>query len=286
MKEHLRRFLFINIGVFIMAVGLYVFLIPANLAVGGVTGLAMVIQSYFPSINLGILMSIFNVILLILAFSLIGPEFGGYTIYCSFFLSGVIGIFEILLPIKGPVVDDILINLIFGIVIQGIGMAIIFYQNASTGGTDIVAKIINKFTRMNIGKALFLSDSLITLMAGMAFGAVLGSYAFIGILVNGLVIDKVIAGFETKIYALIISESHDKIANYIQSDLKRGVTFLNGIGGYTLENKKILCVVLSRKEYIMLKHHIKNEDPKAFITMNFVNEVIGEGFNLEFQEAI
>lgn len=285
MQAHLKRFTLINIGVFIMALGLYLFLIPANLAVGGVTGLAMVIQSYFPSVNLGLLMAVFNVILLILAFTVIGKEFGGYTIYCSFFLSAVIGLFEALIPLSGAIVDDMLINLVFGIVIQGVGMAIIFYQNASTGGTDIIAKIVDKYTHIGIGKALFLSDSLITLMAGLAFGPVLGLYAFLGIMVNGLVIDKVIAGFETKIHAMIISEKYELISAFIQSELNRGTTFFNGVGGYTLEDKRILSVVLNRKQYMALKHYIKDVDPKAFITMSFVHEVIGEGFDLTLQKS-
>lgn len=283
MKVKIRQFILINMGLLIMALGLYMFLIPANLAVGGVTGLAMVIQNYIPNINLGFLMIGFNIILFTLAFFIIGKEFGGNTIYCSFALSGIIGLFEWFMPLQGPLVDDIILNLVFGIVIQGIGMAIVFYQNASTGGTDIVAKIINKFTHLDIGKALFLSDSLITLMAGMAFGMTLGLYAFIGILINGLVIDRVIAGLDVKIHAVIISCESDKINEYINHHLNRGTTFLHGSGGFSKEDKKIISVVLSRKEFMSLKHYIKDHAPDAFITMNFVHEVYGEGFNLALQ---
>ncbi len=278
MKRKFKDFMFINLGMIIMAMGLYFFLIPANLAVGGVTGLAMVIQSYFQWINLGVLMTIFNVILFILAYFLIGKEFGTNSIYCSFLLSGIIGVFEVIVPMNAPIVDDIMLNLIFGIVIQGVGMAIIFYQNASTGGTDIVAKILNKYTNIDIGRALFLSDSLITLAAGRAFGIELGLYAFMGILVNGIVIDKVIAGMGTKIQAMIISKNSSIINEYIQEELGRGTTFLNGVGGYSLENKQIINVVLNRKEYMKMKHFIRENDPEAFITMNFVHEVLGEGF--------
>lgn len=279
----IKQFLFINVGLLIMAVGLYLFLIPANLAVGGVTGLAMVIQHYIPGVNLGFLMIGFNVILFTLAFIIIGKEFGGNTIYCSFALSGIIGIFEWLMPLNGPFVEDVILNLVFGIAIQGIGMAIVFYQNASTGGTDIVAKIINKFFSIDIGKALFLSDALITLMAGIAFGLTLGLYAFIGILINGLVIDRVIAGLDVKIHAVIISDHSDKINDYIQVHLNRGTTFFHGSGGFSKEDKKIISVVLSRKELIRLKHFIKEEAPNAFMTINFTHEVYGEGFNLALQ---
>ncbi|MCH4891348.1 YitT family protein [Acidaminobacter sp. JC074] len=281
--KNFKAFIVMNIGLFIMAVGLSVFLIPADLAVGGVTGLAMVIQHYVPSLNIGILMLVFNVILFTLGFLIIGSSFGGKTIYCSFALSGMIGLMEWLLPLQGPVVNDIVLNLVFGIVIQGIGMAIVFYQNASTGGTDIIAKIFNKFTGLDIGKALFLSDSLITLMAAVCFGLTLGLYAFIGILINGLIIDKVIANLDAKIHAVIVTNDTEVISDYIHETLSRGTTYLHGTGGYSKEDKQIISVVLNRKEFAELKHFIKRQALDAFITMNVVDEVYGEGFNLALQ---
>lgn len=285
MKLSLKRFIRINIGIAIMAAGLYLFLIPSNLAVGGVTGLAMVIQRYIPNLNLGLLMAVFNILLFIVAFLVIGKDFGGYTIYTSFMLSAMIGVFEYLLPTYNGITDDILLNLIFGILIQGSGMAIIFYENASTGGTDIIAKILNMFTGLGIGKALFLSDALITLAAGFAFGPVLGLYAFLGILINGLIIDKIIAGFDTKIQAMIISDHHAEISDYIHETLGRGTTYLKGVGGYSLNDKKILSVILNRKEYMKLKHQIKIIDSMSFVSVTFVHEVFGEGFDLRLQNS-
>ncbi len=279
MQKKLNRFIMINIGLLIMASGLYFFLIPAELAVGGVTGLAMVIQTFFPQIDLGPLMLIFNFILFVLAFLVIGFDFGGYTIYCSFGLSGFVWVMEKILYLDGPLVDDIFLNLIYGILIQGVGMAIIFYYNASTGGTDIIAKIMNKYTNIPIGRALFLADSVITLMAGLTFGLELGLYAFIGILVNGLVIDRVIAGFDQKMHIQIITQEEEKVKKFITVDLDRGFTFINALGGYTLVEKKIISVVLSRRQYMSLKHFIEDIDPAAFMTVNYVNEVIGNGFD-------
>ncbi len=278
MQKKIYRFIMINIGLLVLALGMYIFLIPTNLAVGGVTGLAMVIQSYFPSINLGILMWGFNIILFVVAFIFIGKDFGGYTIYSSFALSTFIGMMEKLYVLKSSVVDDLLLNLIFGILISGIGMAIIFYYNASTGGTDIVAKIINKYTDISIGQALFMSDALITLMAGLTFGIQLGLYAFLGILINGLIIDKVIAGFDQRINLQIITKEEKKITDFITNKLDRGFTYINAIGGYTLENKRIISIVLTRRQYMSLKHFIQDTDPNAFITMTMVNEVVGNGF--------
>ncbi len=284
MRERLKQYLLINVGLLIMAFGLHFFLIPADLAVGGVTGLAMVIKNFLPSTNLGLLMGVFNVILFTLAFILIDREFGSKSIYCSIALSVIIGVFEVILPFDQPVVDDIVLNLTFGIIIQGIGMAAIFYQNASTGGTDIVARIINKYTHLGIGKALFLADSLITLLAGFIFGVELGLYAFLGILINGLVIDKVIAGINTKIQIQIISCKPEIVNKYVHQELGRGSTLFSCSGGYTNKNKQVISVVLTRREYMKLKYFLKKSDPSAFVTVNFVYEVLGEGFDLMLQK--
>jgi len=284
MNIKLGNFIMINLGLLIMAAGLHFFLVPANLAVGGVTGLSMVIQHYFPFMNLGVLMAIFNIILFILAFILIGREFVGLTIYCSLLLSGLMGLFEIVLPLPKALVDDLMLNLVFGILIQGVGMAVILYRNASTGGTDIVAKLINKYSHIDIGKSLFLADSAITLLAGLTFGVELGLYAFLGILINGYVIDNVIAGFNTKMHVTIVSKQPGLINEFIQKELCRGTTYIFGAGGFSGEQKDIISVVLSRREYLKMKNFIKENDCDAFVTMNFAHEVFGEGFDLALQQ--
>lgn len=275
------RFLLINFGLLIMALGLHYFLIPANLATGGVTGLGLIVQAYVPNINLGLLMLGFNIILFILAFILIGKEFGGYTIYASFALSGMIGILEGFFPVHTPISNDLMLMLLFGTLIPAIGMAIIFYQNASTGGTDIVAKIINKYTHLEIGKALFLADALVAIGAGFTFSPTIGMYAFLGILLNGTVIDKVIAGFETKVHTQIISSKMDEISSFIHNELGRGMTLLSGKGSYTGEDKNIISIVLSPRQYIRLKQFVREVDPRAFVIMSYVHEVLGEGFDLK-----
>ncbi|MGO1819880.1 MAG: YitT family protein, partial [Senegalia sp. (in: firmicutes)] len=224
MKFDIKKFILINIGVLIMALGVYIFLIPANLAVGGVTGFAMVINKVFPILPIGIVMTVANVLLFILGFIFIGKEFGGYTIYSSFLLSGVIYILEIIIPIKDPIIDDLLINLVYGIIIQGMGMGIIFYQHSSTGGTDVIAKIINKFFHLDIGKALLLADFFITVFAGFIFGPKLGLYALLGVVANAYVIDNVIAGFNTKMNITINSNKTEEINQYIIHEIDRGTT--------------------------------------------------------------
>ncbi|WP_159428721.1 YitT family protein [Tepidimicrobium xylanilyticum] len=168
-----------------------------------------------PIITIGIIVFISNLVLFIIAFIAVGKDFERYTIYSSFFLAILIYILEVIVQVETPLVDDLMINLIFGILIQGIGMAIIFYQNSSTGGTDIVAKIINKYFNLEIGKALLLADFMIVFLVGISFDKTLGLYALLGIIFNFYVIDNFIKGLKKKSNIFIISERSFEINDFI-----------------------------------------------------------------------
>lgn len=282
MKFNFKRFFLINIGLLIIACGLYFFLIPSELAVGGATGLALVISNLITFISYGLLLGIINVILFIIAFIVLGKEFGGYTLYSSIALSGMFTILEHIIPMSQPFIDDLFINLVFGILISGVGMGIVFNQGASTGGTDIIAKIINKYSHIEIGKSLLLSDFLITLMAGMVFGPKLGMYAILGIVINSFVIDKMIAGFNVKINMIIISEKVDRINKFIIDDIERGTTIYHATGGYSNEDKKIINTIVSRREYIKIRDFIRAVDNRAFVSISYITEVEGEGFTFDW----
>ncbi|HCO18769.1 YitT family protein [Gudongella oleilytica] len=281
MKLNIKKFLIINVGLAIMTAGLYFFLMPSNLAVGGATGLAMVLSYLIPSIPMGVILAVINIILFITAFLVLGKEFGGLTVYSSLALSGMIALLELVVPMTHPFTDDLFINLIFGILISGVGMGIVFNQNASTGGTDIVAKIINKYLHLDIGKSLLAADFLITLFAGLVFGARLGMYALLGIVINSFVIDKMIAGFNVKINMIIISDHIDEINEFILVDVFRGTTIYHATGGYSKEDKRIINTIVSRSEYIRIRNFIKSIDEKAFVAVSYITEVEGEGFTFE-----
>lgn len=278
MKKATKEYVLITLGIFLVAVGIYYFLVPSNLAAGGVSGLAIVINQYFPYIPVGLLMLVMNIFLFIIAFLVLGSNFGAKTIYASLGLSGIIWIMEKFYPATKPLTDDLFLQLLFGILIAGIGMGIVFNQNASTGGTDIIAKIINKFFHLDIGKSLLLADFLITLAAGFTFGAKTGMYALLGVTINGFVIDSVIEGLNVCKQVTIISSKSDKIKSFIMDKLGRGVTVYEATGGYTGEKREVLMVILSRREFIKLRDYIKEVDKRAFITVNNVHEVLGEGF--------
>lgn len=277
-KVTFRSFLLINFGLLITALGLYFFLIPANLAAGGVGGLGVIINRLLPQIPVGVIMFIFNIILFILAFLLVGREFGGLTVYNSLLLSVLIYILELLIPLKGPLVGDLLVNLIYGMLTTSMGMAIVFNQNASTGGTDIIAAIISKFTGLNIGRSLLIADSLIALAAILVLGVEIGLYSLLGILVNTTLIDKIISGFNTKYQVAIVSQKEELITDFITREMDRGVTLLHGTGGYSKEAKRVIYTVVPRNEYTIIRNKIMEIDPQAFIWVKMVSEVHGEGY--------
>lgn len=157
-------------------------------------------------------------------------------------------------------------------------MGIIFNQGASSGGTDIVAKIINKYTHLDIGKALLLSDAVITLFAASVFGFEQGMYALLAVIFNGSVVDYTIQGLNVAMQVLIVSSMPDEIASFILEDLGRGLTFLKGQGGYSGRDRKVIYTVVSRREFVALRTFIKEKDPRAFISVSQAHDVLGEGF--------
>ncbi|WP_459129093.1 YitT family protein [Guggenheimella bovis] len=275
----LKRYFIVTLGTIVLSLGLYFFLIPSKLATGGLTGLSIVLNEWIPSLSIGSIMLAGNIILFIVAFILIGKEFGALTIYSALMTSFLVGLLERFLPLQTPPVDDVLLNLIFGTVIPATGMAIIFYQNASTGGTDILAKILNKFFHIPIGRALMFVDFVVVLLAAKSFGLRLGLYALLGVFLNGYVIDTIITGFHSRLHVKILSSEYEKISEFIIKTIDRSTTLYPVKGGYSKSDKIMLETILSKRQYIVLKQFVSETDPRALMSVGFVHEVIGEGFH-------
>ncbi|MBS4957736.1 MAG: YitT family protein [Clostridium sp.] len=275
-KDNLKEFLLITIGILLVAVSVVYFFEPNSIAAGGITGLAIVINHYIPFISIGPLVLIMDATLFVIALIAIGPKFGAKSIYCSFLLSTSMWIMQKFFPFT--ITNDLMLATIFGTLIAALGMAIVFNANASSGGTDIIAKILNKFFHFNIGKSLLMVDFLVTLLGAITFGVNIGLYGLLAVIINGVVIDKIIAGFKVKSEITIISHRNKEISEYILNDLERGCTFIKGIGGFTGKDTSLLYTVLDRSEFIKLKNHISSIDKNAFITVGEVHEVMGEGF--------
>ncbi|MGL5648564.1 MAG: YitT family protein [Clostridium sp.] len=277
-KDIVKDYIMITFGIILVAVGVDYFFAPNDLAAGGVTGLAIVINKFLPSIDIGLITLIVNLILFGIAFMFIDGNFGGRTIYASILLSVIIWFIEKFLnPVA--LTQDLMLATIFGTLISAIGMAIVFNANGSTGGTDIIAKLLNKYLHMDIGKGLLAIDFLITLAAAITFGLTLGFYAMLSVILLGILIDKLIEGFNVCKQVIIISEQNEEISRFIIGEIGRGCTCLKGFGGYSKEDRFVIYTVLGRSEFIKLKNHIREIDKQAFITVGEVHEVFGEGFD-------
>ena len=276
-KVKLKEYGIITLGIILVAISVEYFFAPNNLAAGGVTGAAIVLNALVPKLSVGLINLVLNVLLFAVAFMFIDGNFGVKTVYTSLGLSLIIwGIEKFLNPIA--ITTDLIIATIFGTLISAIGMAFVFNENASTGGTDILAKMLNKFFHLDIGKSLLIVDFIITFVSALVFGIDIGLYAILSVILLGVLVDKLIEGFKSCKNILIISKKNDEISKYIINVLGRGCTFFNATGGYTRKESNILYAVLSRNEFIKLKTAIKEIDSKAFITVGEVHEVLGEGF--------
>ena len=275
-KKNIKEFALITIGILLVAISVVYFFEPNNIAAGGITGLAIVINHYIPFISIGPLVLMMDAVLFVIALIVLGAKFGAKTIYSSVLLSVSMWLMQTFIPIN--ITNDLMLATIFGTLISAGGMAIVFNANASTGGTDIIAKILNKFFHIEIGKSLLMVDFLVTLLGAITFGINMGLYGLLSVIINGVVIDNIIAGFKTKSEITIISDKNKDISKFILNDLERGCTFIKGVGGFTGKDTALLYTVLDRSEFIKLKNKIREIDKNAFITVVEVHEVMGEGF--------
>ena len=275
-KKNIKEFALITIGILLVAISVVYFFEPNNIAAGGITGLAIVINHYIPFISIGPLVLMMDAVLFVIALIVLGAKFGAKTIYSSVLLSVSMWLMQTFIPIN--ITNDLMLATIFGTLISAGGMPIVFNANASTGGTDIIAKILNKFFHIEIGKSLLMVDFLVTLLGAITFGINMGLYGLLSVIINGVVIDNIIAGFKTKSEITIISDKNKDISKFILNDLERGCTFIKGVGGFTGKDTALLYTVLDRSEFIKLKNKIREIDKNAFITVGEVHEVMGEGF--------
>lgn len=274
--QKLKEYFLATVGVAIVAFGLEYFFFPLDIAAGGVSGLALAINQLV-NINPSILVFIFNILLFALAFFLIGGSFGAKSIYATVMMSVIMWIFENFFNPRA-ITDNMVLACIFGSAVLAFGTAITFYQDASTGGTSIVAKIINKYFHLPIGQGLLLADCTVTLLAIYSFGVEKGLFGLLSAILIGNLVDKFIAGINPVKQVFIITNKERLVVDFINNDIDRGCTILTGKGGYTKENMTVIYTVLSSKQFITLKQFIKHNNPEAFLTVSESTEALGEGF--------
>ncbi len=265
-------------GSLLMAVGVYFFKIPNGFSTGGVSGIATVIGGLTSVLTSGQLILIINTVLLVLGFVFVGKDTGWKTVLCSFGFSGFTRIFELLVPLNQSLTRQPYLELTFAVLLTGIGSAILFYFNASSGGTDIVALILKKYTSLNVGNALLCTDFLIAAFAFFVFGIEIGLFSIMGLFAKAFLVDSVIESFNICKYFVIITQNHEPIVDYIINDMKRSATTFDAVGEFTHTNRKVIMVLCSRPQAARLKKKIKEVDPTAFLTVQTTSEIIGKGF--------
>ena len=277
-KDKIRELVLLTLGTVLMVIGIYFFKFPNNFSTGGVSGISVILGHYFPAMTPGDFVSIINIALLIIGFLVFGRGFGFKTAYVSLLTSALIWILERVLPMSAPMTTQPFLELIFAVSLPAVGSAILFNIDASSGGTDIVAMIVKKFSSMDIGKALMASDFIITLMACVAFGMETGLYSILGLVTKSLVVDMVMENINTNKCFHIITASPEPIEHYITRNLNRGATRVHGEGVYTHEGREVILTVMSRRQAIHLRRFIRQTDPSAFLLITNTGEIIGKGF--------
>jgi len=281
MKKHtgaLRDWLLITAGIVIMSVGIYFFKFPNHFSTGGVTGISIVLGHYIPAMTPATFVTVINVTLLAVGFLVFGKGFGIRTVYASLLMSGILQLMEVLIPMDQPMTSQPLMELMFAVGLPAVGSAILFNVGASSGGTDIIAMILRKYTSLNIGLALLCTDTIITLSACVAFGMETGLFSLMGLIIKALFVDLVMDNLRIKKCFQIITSHPEPIIEFITKELHRGATELHGEGVYTHEGKAVLMTVVSRQQAVRLRNFIREKDKGAFMIITSSTEIIGNGF--------
>ncbi len=267
----------IIIGSLAQAVGLRLFLIPANLASGGVSGIAQFINNY-TDWPIGLMVFIGNLPLFILGWRFLGGRrFGIRTAVAIITYSVAVDALAFFLP-KNGLTDDIFLNSLYGAVVAGVGYGLVYRARGTSGGSDILARILNHWRGVSMSASYLMVDSAVILGAGLVFGWKEALYALITLYVSGLVAETVLEGPRTVRSALIVTEQKDAVAKRILDDMSRGVTVLSGTGAYTGADRPVLYCVVTKAEVALLKNIVEDADPKAFMVIGQAHEALGEGF--------
>lgn len=273
-----KDFLLLNAGTLIVAFGVYFFKIPNNFSTGGVTGIAIVISKFLPWISTGSLVFLFNMLLLGVGFVFLSRKFGFTTVYASTLMSVVVWVLERVYPMEAPFTDEPLLELIFAVGLPALGSALLFNIGASTGGTDIIAMLLKKYTSIDIGKALLAADFIVALSACFVFGIRTGLFSILGLLMKSMLVDSVIEGINQCKYLHIICQDPEVICDFIVQKLHRGATICEATGAYTHHKLYLVLSVVSRGQAVALRHYVRQVEPHAFIMTTSTSEIIGKGF--------
>lgn len=276
-RRVLEEYAVLTIATLIMVVGVYIFKFPNNFSFGGVTGMAVVLSAVMPA-SPGDVTFFINMLLLVLGFVFLGKSFGIKTVYVSLLMSVGLSLAEAWFPMEHALTSEPVLELIYAIVLPAFSSAILFNIGASGGGTDIIAMVLKKYTKLNIGGALVLADVVIVLASCFVFDAQTGLFSFCGLLAKSLVVDNVIESINLCKYFTIICTDPEPICDFIMNKLRRSATVYRAEGAYEHNQKTIIITIMKRSQAVELRNFIREHQPNAFIAITNSSEIIGKGF--------
>ena len=277
-KELFHEFLLMSLGTALVSVGVYFFKFPNNYSTGGVTGIAVILSSLFPTVSSSTFTSVINIASLVLGFVFLNRGFGIRTIFCTLLFSAMLAGLEWLYPMTHPLTDQKMLELFFAVILPSLGAAILFNLDSSTGGTDILAMILKKYTSMDIGKALLYVDVLITAATLIVINIETGLYSLLGLVLKSVMVDMVIESFNRRKSFMLVTSCPDTVCTYITHQLHRSATYWKGEGAYSHQDKWVVLTALSRAQAVALRRYLKGIDPHAFMLITNSSEIFGKGF--------
>ena len=277
-KELVREFLLMNLGTLLVSVGVYFFKFPNNFSMGGVSGMSILLGELVPALSPSTYNTIINVLFLILGFLTLDKGFGARTVYASIVSALLIQLFDWLIPLSGPLTDQLMLELFFAVILPALGAAILFNIDASSGGTDIAAMILKKYTGMDVGRALLISDVVIAAAALFVFDMTAGLCSLLGLALKSVLVDSAIESFNRHKAFFVITSDPEHVCSYVTQTLVRGATVWQAQGAYTHEVHYVVLTVLSRGQAVALRRHLKQVDPHAFFIVANSSEIFGKGF--------
>lgn len=276
--RQIKSFFIITISTIIMAIGVYFFKFPNNFCFGGVTGAAVVFAKILP-ISASSFSFVVNMALLVVGFAFLGKSFALRTTYATILLSGLLVVFERAFPLKQPLSNEPMLELIFAIALPAIASALLFYEGSSSGGTDVIAMIVKKYAHVDdIGIALFVTDLIMIIIACFVFDIKTALYSFVGLTVKSFLIDAIIENIMLRKSIMITCDDKDAICHFITGELQKGATIVEATGAYTNEKRYLIFTTLTRKQAAVLRSFIHQNKLHAFISMSSTSEVFGKGF--------
>lgn len=277
-KRFWKEFFWMNLATVMISVGVYCFKFPNNFSMGGVSGLSILLGKVLPVLSASSYNTIINVLFLILGFLMLDKSFGFRTVYCSLLSAGLIQVFSWVWPLTAPLTDQLMLELFFAVILPALGAAILFNIDASSGGTDIAAMILKKYTGLDVGTALLISDVAIAAAALFIFDATAGLCSLLGLALKSVLVDSAIESLNRRKAFFVITSDPEHVCDYVTHTLVRGATVWTAQGAYTHDVHHVVLTVLSRGQAVALRRHLKQVDPHAFMIVANSSEIFGKGF--------